>query len=107
MYRVIRGFWYVIFQISRDLIPAAYENKKKLVDFPRLTPSLTCIGRIGNPNDLHMQMSYSQELVSFLDYVSPAGMLKRYQHDAAVRKHGTITQCCFNDGPALKTVGQH
>ena len=30
-----------------------------------------------------------------------------HQHNAAVRKHGTITQCCFNDGPALKTVGQH
>ena len=34
-------FWYVIFQISHDLIPAAYENEKKLVDFPRLNPSLT------------------------------------------------------------------
>ena len=39
-------FWYVIFQISRALIPAADENKKKLVDYPRLTLSLTCIGRI-------------------------------------------------------------
>ena len=39
-------FWYIIFQISRDLIPAAYKNEKKLVDFPRLTPSVTCIGRI-------------------------------------------------------------
>ena len=26
---------------------------------------------------------------------------------AAVIKHGTIAQCCFNKGPALKTVGQH
>ena len=30
-----------------------------------------------------------------------------HQHNAAVRKDGTITQCCFNDGPASKTVGQH
>ena len=39
-------FWYVNIQISRDLIPVAYENEKKLVNFPRLTPSSTCIGRI-------------------------------------------------------------
>ena len=33
---------------------------------------------------------------------------KRHPHNnAAVRKHGTITQCCFNVGPASKTVGQH
>ena len=32
---------------------------------------------------------------------------KGHQHNAAVRKDGTITQCCFNDGPASKTVGQH
>ena len=32
---------------------------------------------------------------------------KGHQHIAAVRKDGTITQCCFNDGPAWKTVGQH
>ena len=32
---------------------------------------------------------------------------KGHKHNAAVRKDGTITQCCFNDGPALKTVGQH
>ena len=42
-----------------------------------------------------------------LSGVSGAGMSKRHQHNAAVRKHGTITQCCFNHGPALKTVGQH
>ena len=42
-----------------------------------------------------------------LSGVSGAGMLKRHQHNAAVRIHGTITQCCFNDGPALKTVCQH
>ena len=42
-----------------------------------------------------------------LSGVSGAGMLKRHQHNAAVRKPGTITQCCFNDGPASKTVGQH
>ena len=34
-------------------------------------------------------------------------MLMCHQHNAAVRKHGTITQCCFNAGPASKTVGQH
>ena len=34
-------------------------------------------------------------------------MLKRHQHNAAVRKRGAITQCCFKDGPASKTVGQH
>ena len=34
-------------------------------------------------------------------------VLKRHLHNAAVRKHGTITQCCFNDEPASKTVGQH
>ena len=28
-------FWYVIIQISRDLIPAVYENEKN--NFPRLT----------------------------------------------------------------------
>ena len=39
--------------------------------------------------------------------VSGAGMLKRHQHNVAVRKHDTITQCCFNDEPASKTVGQH
>ena len=33
-------------------------------------------------------------------------LLKRHQHNAAVRKH-CIIQCCFNDGPASKTVGQH
>ena len=33
---------------------------------------------------------------------------KRHPHDnAAVRKYGTITQWCFNVGPASKTVGQH
>ena len=35
---------------------------------------------------------------------------KRHPHShrhAAVRKHGTITQCCFNAGPAWKPVGQH
>ena len=37
--------------------------------------------------------------------LSGAGMLKRHQHNAAVRKHGTVTQCGFNDGPALKTRG--
>ena len=42
-----------------------------------------------------------------LSGVSGAGMLKSHQHNAAVRKHGTITQCCFNDGPASMTVGQH
>ena len=26
-------FWYVIFQISRDLIPAAYENEKNSLFF--------------------------------------------------------------------------
>ena len=33
--------------------------------------------------------------------------LKGHQHNVAVRKYGTITQCCFNDGSASKTVGQH
>ena len=33
--------------------------------------------------------------------------IKGHQHNAAVRKDGAITQCCFNDGPASKTVGQH
>ena len=32
---------------------------------------------------------------------------KGHQHNAAVRKDCTITQFCFNDGPASKTVGQH
>ena len=35
---------------------------------------------------------------------------KRHPHsrpNVAVRKHGTITQCCFHLGPASKTVGQH
>ena len=39
--------------------------------------------------------------------VSGDGMLKRYQYKAAVSKHGTITQCCFNGGSASKTVGKH
>ena len=43
-----------------------------------------------------------------LSGVSGAGMGKRYPHNnATARKHGTITQCCFNLGPAAKTVGQH
>ena len=42
-----------------------------------------------------------------LSGVSGAGMLKRHQHNAAVRKHGTITQSCFDDGPVSKTVGLH
>ena len=44
-----------------------------------------------------------------LSGVSSAGMLKRPQHNAAVRKQKIryITQCCFNDGPASKTVRQH
>ena len=42
-----------------------------------------------------------------LSGVSFAGMLKRHQHNAAVGKHGTITKCCFDDGPASKTVDQH
>ena len=42
-----------------------------------------------------------------LSGVSGAGLLKRHQHNAAVRKHGTITQCCFNDGQAPKTLKQH
>ena len=29
---------------------------------------------------------------------------KGHQHNAAVRKDGTFTQCCFNDRPAAKTV---
>ena len=33
--------------------------------------------------------------------------VKGHQYNAAVRKHGTITQCCLNDGPASKTVCQH
>ena len=37
-----------------------------------------------------------------LSAVTGAGMLKRHQHNALVRKHGTITQCCFNDGSRLK-----
>ena len=60
-------FWYVIIQISRDIIPAAYENEK---NFHRLTPSLTCMEGYEdmggyehsdhslNLNDPHMQMSY-------------------------------------------------
>ena len=32
---------------------------------------------------------------------------KRHPHNTAVRKYGTITQWCFNDGPGSKTVGQH
>ena len=32
---------------------------------------------------------------------------KPHQRNAAVSKHGTITQCCFNDRPASKAVGQH
>ena len=32
---------------------------------------------------------------------------ERHQYNAAVGKHGTITHCCFNDGPASKTVSQH
>ena len=32
---------------------------------------------------------------------------KGNQHNAAVRKYGTITRYCFNDGPASKTMGQH
>ena len=32
---------------------------------------------------------------------------KGHQYYAAVRKDSTITQCCFNDGPASNTVGQH
>ena len=35
------------------------------------------------------------------------GMLKRHQSNETVRKHGTITLCCFNEGSASKTVGQH
>ena len=41
-----------------------------------------------------------------LSGVSGAGVLKRHQLNAAVRKYSKITQCCFNDGPASKTVGQ-
>ena len=44
-----------------------------------------------------------------LSGVSGVGMEKRHHHShrhAAVRKHGTITQCCFNVGPASKTVDQ-
>ena len=41
-----------------------------------------------------------------LSGVSGAEVLGRYQHNEAVIRHGTITQCCFNDGPASKTVGQ-
>ena len=33
--------------------------------------------------------------------------VKRHQHNAAVGKDGKITQCCSNDEPASKTVGQH
>ena len=38
-----------------------------------------------------------------LSGISGAGIM----HYAAVRKDGIITQRCFNDGPASKTVGQH
>ena len=58
-------FWYVIFQISRDLIPAAYTKMKKthwLSSFDSLfnmyredTSTLT---HLFNLNDPHMQMSY-------------------------------------------------
>ena len=33
-----------------------------------------------------------------------AGMVKRHKHNTA---ENTITQCCFNDVPVSKTVGQH
>ena len=36
-------FWYIYFQTSRDLIPAAYENERKLID---LFDSLFNIGGI-------------------------------------------------------------
>ena len=39
-----------------------------------------------------------------LSGVSDAGMLKRHQHNAPVRKHSTITQCGFNDGTASNTA---
>ena len=42
-----------------------------------------------------------------LSGVSGPVMLRRHQHNAAVRKDGTITQCGCNDGPASKTVGHH
>ena len=32
---------------------------------------------------------------------------KSHQHNSAVRKDGIIPQCCFNDEPVSKTVGQH
>ena len=53
-------FWYIIFQISRDLIPAAYENEKKLVDFPRFNmyrEDTSTLTHSFNPKDPHMQMS--------------------------------------------------
>ena len=31
-------FWYIIFQTSRDLIPAAYENEKSSLTFPVYLP---------------------------------------------------------------------
>ena len=36
-----------------------------------------------------------------LSGVSGAGVLKCHHHN------GTITQCCFIDGPTSKTLGQH
>ena len=37
-----------------------------------------------------------------LSGVSGAGMLNRHQHNAALGKHGTITQCCFNEGASVE-----
>ena len=33
--------------------------------------------------------------------------VKGHHHNAAVTEHCTITHCCFNDGPASKTVDYH
>ena len=42
-----------------------------------------------------------------LSDVSGAGILKYHQHNAAVRKHGTITQCSFKDEDCGSTLKQH
>ena len=65
-----------------------------------------CLNNVGPASQTVDQHYISIGLSIVLSGVSDDWILS-HQHDAEVRKDGTITQCCFNDRPASTTVGQH
>ena len=83
--------------------------EKKIVTIIFVVRSLKCFGwtNIGPASQTVAQHYISIGPMYRVIWCFWCGMLKRHQHNAAVRKHGTLTHCCINGVPASKTVGQH